>query len=156
MLCIISDSEVAFFGQFTPPLLSSSYFPAKPLLEIVVKGKPNGLHVLLTTKIPRFFLHLPIPNDCQKEWISPSTCSISLHSPRAGLWSFCHNLSLEVMVAPEMWCLLWALKFWWHHFVPFVPLTLQGFLLLSELMSPFHVCSSNNCLTHSLYWIFSI
>ena len=34
-----------------------------PLLEILVKAKPNGLYVFFTSKTSRFFLHLPIPND---------------------------------------------------------------------------------------------
>ena len=33
------------------------------------------------------------------------------------------HLSLQVMVIPEMRCLPWALKFWGHHLIPFVPLT---------------------------------
>lgn len=55
MLCIISDSEIPFSSQFSSPLFISSHFPSKPLLEIVGKGEPNSLHMLLATKIPFFF-----------------------------------------------------------------------------------------------------
>ena len=59
------------------------------------------------------------------------------------------------MVIPEMCCLPWALKFWGHHLIPLVPLTPHSFLLLPELISFFHKCFSNNCITCSLYWLFS-
>lgn len=78
MFCIISDSKVAFSSQLTSPLFISSDIPSKPLLKTVGDDKPKSLHVLLATKLAEFFfLHLPITNDYQKEWTSPSTYSLS-------------------------------------------------------------------------------
>lgn len=91
MLCIISDTSLLFTANslFLFFFFFPSHFPSKPLLEIVVKDKPNSLltskgvsaSVFLTTKIPGFFfcfvLHLPVPSHCQKKWTFPQALVLS-------------------------------------------------------------------------------